>query len=69
MKRVDRDFNEIVQYLLKSHNQTELSKKTKVHQGVISDLNKGVLKPNLSYRYGAALAKAYDAQIKKENRL
>jgi len=32
---------------------------TGVHQGVISDLKRGLPKPNLTYSYGAALLKAH----------
>jgi|26BtaG_2_1085354.scaffolds.fasta_scaffold11179_4 hypothetical protein len=52
------NWNELVRFLLEHHTQTELSLLTKVHQGTISDLNRGVDKPRLSYESGAALIKA-----------
>lgn len=48
----------IVHFLLDQYTQTELSELTGVHQGTISDINRGVLKPRLSYESGAALLKA-----------
>lgn len=60
------NFSEIVAYLLKSQTQTELSEKTGVHQGVISDLKNGAIKPNLTYKYGVALTRAYNEQLEKD---
>ena len=54
------DWTSIVRELLKHQTQTELSSQTGVHQGVISDLNQGKPKPNLSWRYGNALMNAYN---------
>ena len=53
------NWNSIVRDLLRDRTQTELSNITGVHQGVISDLKRGLPKPNLTYSYGAALLKAH----------
>lgn len=53
------DWTAIVHDLLKGRTQTELQEITGVHQGVISELNRGVPKPRLTYSYGAALMKAH----------
>ena len=53
------NFSSIVQDLLKGRTQNELQEITGVHQGVISDLKRGLPKPNLTYSYGAALIKAH----------
>ncbi len=57
------DFIKIVRHLLESQTQMELSEKTGVHQGVISELNRGIDKPKLSYTYGIALERAYNEQL------
>lgn len=54
------NWTSIVQDLLKDRTQTELQAITGVHQGVISDLNRGLPKPHLTYSYGAALLKAHE---------
>lgn len=56
-------WTEIVHFLLEHYTQTELSELTGVHQGTISDINRGVLKPRLSYESGAALLKAQSALV------
>lgn len=61
----EKDFNEIVQDLLKSYTQMKLQELTGVHQGVISELKRGVKKPNLSYTYGNALVRAHN-DVNKE---
>lgn len=53
------DWTAIVHDLLVGRTQTELKKITGVHQGTISDLNRGIPKPQLTYAYGAALMKAH----------
>lgn len=53
------DWTSIVHDLLEGRTQVELQALTGVHQGVISDLNRGLKKPNLTYTYGAALLKAH----------
>ncbi|OOS22751.1 hypothetical protein [Moraxella lincolnii] len=60
------EWTNIVRELLKHQTQTELSSKTGIHQGVISELNRGKPKPNLSWRYGNALMNAYN-NLKQEN--
>ncbi|WP_227430445.1 helix-turn-helix domain-containing protein [Psychrobacter sp. I-STPA6b] len=56
---VDVNWSSIVRELLKHYKQTELSKKTGVHQGTISDMYRGIEKPQLSYKYGVSLMNAY----------
>ncbi len=63
------DFVEIVRYLLQSNTQMELQAKTGVHQHVISQLSRGVSRPQISYQYGHALIVEYDKQLKKDARL
>ena len=53
------DWTAIVRDLLVGRTQTELQEITGVHQGTISDLNRGLPKPQLTYTYGAALIKAH----------
>lgn len=53
------DWTAIVQDLLRDRTQTELQAITGVHQGVISDLKRGLPKPHLTYINGAALIKAH----------
>ena len=60
------DFIKIVRHLLQSQTQMELAEKTGVHQGVISELNRGIEKPKLSYVYGIALERAYNESLKAE---
>ena len=60
------DWTAIVHDLLKDRTQTELQEITGVHQGVISDLNRGLPKPQLTYLYGAALIKAHGELCKPE---
>lgn len=55
------DWNEIVHSLLEHHTQQKLSEITGVHQGTISELNRGLSKPRLSYETGAALIKAQES--------
>lgn len=57
------DFIKIVRHLLQTQTQMELSEKTGVHQGVISELNRGIEKPKLSYVYGSALEQAYKKSL------
>lgn len=59
------DFIKMVRHLLESQTQMELSEKTGVHQSVISELNRGVEKPKLSYVYGSALERAYNESIRE----
>lgn len=54
------DWTAIVRDLLVGRTQTELQEITGVHQGTISDLNRGLPKPQLTYTYGAALIKAHE---------
>lgn len=61
------DFIKIVRHLLESQTQMELSEKTGVHQGVISELNRGIEKPKLSYTYGTALELAYKESLASES--
>jgi len=61
------DWTLIIRDLLENQTQVELSRKTGVHQSVISDLFRGLLKPNLSYAYGKALKDAHDELIQKTN--
>ena len=63
---IEIDFTEIVQDLLKGRTQTELQEITGVHQGVISDLKRGLPKPNLTYINGAALLKAHQQLCQTE---
>lgn len=63
---IEIDFTEIVQDLLKGRTQTELQEITGVHQGVISDLKRGLPKPNLTYINGAALMKAHQQLCQTE---
>ena len=58
------DFIMMVRHLLETQTQMELAEKTGVHQGVISELNRGIEKPKLSYVYGNALERAYNESIK-----
>lgn len=60
------DWTAIVHDLLVGRTQTELSSITGVHQGVISDLNRGLPKPQLTYAYGAALVKAHEELCQKQ---
>lgn len=60
------DFVAMVRYLLSSNTQQELQAKTGVRQNVISQLNRGLIKPKLSYQYGSAIIKAFDEQTKKD---
>lgn len=60
------NWNEIVRLLLEHHTQMELTALTGVHQGTISDLNRGELKPRLSYESGAALVKAHEELCQKQ---
>ena len=53
------NFTKIVRDLLEGRTQNELQDITGVHQGVISDLKRGLPKPNLTYINGAALVKAH----------
>ena len=55
------NWNELVRLLLECYTQEDLSAITGVHQGTISDLNRGVNKPRLSYKSGAALIEAKEA--------
>lgn len=57
------DFIMMVRHLLETQTQMELAEKTGVHQGVISELNRGIEKPKLSYVYGHALERAYNESV------
>lgn len=59
------DWTIIVRDLLEHHTQVELSKITGVHQSVISDLYRGMPKPQLTYTYGKALLDAHN-QLSKQ---
>lgn len=59
------DFVKAVRFLLKYQTQMQLSQETGVHQGVISELNRGVAKPKMSYVYGVALESAYRDMAEK----
>ena len=61
------DWTSIVRDLLENQTQVELSRKTGVHQGVISDLFRGLPKPHLSYTYGKALKDAHNELIQRNN--
>lgn len=54
------NWTQIVRSLLEHYTQTELADKTGVHQGTISEMNRGIPKPRLSYENGIALMNAYD---------
>lgn len=60
------DWTAIVQDLLRGRTQTELQEITGVHQGVISDLKRGLPKPHLTYINGAALVKAHQELCQEE---
>lgn len=60
------DWTAIVRDLLVGRTQTELHEITGVHQGVISDLNRGLPKPQLTYTYGAALMKAHQELCREQ---
>lgn len=59
------NWNDLVRLLLERYTQEDLSTITGVHQGTISDLNRGVSKPRLSYKSGAALIAAKEALSNK----
>jgi hypothetical protein len=60
------DWTAIVQDLLRDRTQVELQEITGVHQGVISDLKRGLPKPHLTYVNGAALIKAHQELCQEE---
>ena len=62
------NWNELVHFLLEFYTQENLSAITGVHQGTISDLNRGVKKPRLSYKSGVALINAKRALDKQSEK-
>lgn len=60
------DWTVIVRELLQHYTQMQLKEKTGVHQGTISEINRGIPKPRLTYESGVALLNAYN-EIKEHN--
>lgn len=57
------NWQEIVQKLLETRTQKELSKETGISQSTISEINQGAKKERLTFQSGTALISLYNKEV------